>query len=67
MAIASALQLEAARVTPAFSHFNYDAMVCLLHLLFCFTVCQQNKPIIKNVVDSWNYMNLEVGMHWNNS
>jgi len=27
VAIANALQLEAARATPAFSHFNYDAML----------------------------------------
>ena len=30
VAIANALQLEAARVTPALSRFNYDAMPSLM-------------------------------------
>jgi len=32
VAIASALQLEAARATPAFSRFNYDTMPSLTSL-----------------------------------
>jgi len=32
VAIANALQLEAARATPALSHFNYDAMPSLKSL-----------------------------------
>jgi len=32
VAIANALQLESARATPAFSHFNYDAMPSLMLL-----------------------------------
>jgi len=32
VAIANALQLEAARATPALSRFNYDAMPCLTSL-----------------------------------
>jgi len=41
VAIANALQLEAAPATPAFSRFNYDAMPSLKSLILSIAVLQR--------------------------